>query len=328
MDFAGSNREKIENRINELEKTGEKQGIDGEVRKDLIELTEKGKMVRGSLIIETGTAMGADIEELLDVAAAIEIIHTGLLIQDDVFDLDEERRGVKALHKQYEGLENISGEAARNLAICAGDISFFIGMQLLSKSERPEVFALFGEVFENVGYGQMTDIRSSDGGKVLTGEYIIDFYRKKTATYTFALPLKIAGLIAGKEDQQNLEEIGLEMGVLYQIKDDEIDFQDMGKNGKPPLSDIKEGKNTLHLSELAEDVGSEKIESRIEEDITQEQADWIYEKMKENEIIGKVQTLMEERRNRLEDKISDQIENTEVQDLLLETTEFIVERER
>jgi geranylgeranyl pyrophosphate synthase len=325
----GENNERIKERMKEIE---EDRGLEefrmGEdARKKIIEMAQEGKMVRGNLLIDTGKAFGSDTEELIDVAAAIEIIHTGLLIHDDVFDRDDERRGKEAIHSQY-STSDISEEAARNLAICAGDVAFFIGIQLVSKVQKPSIYRLFSEVFEEVGYGQMTDVVSSAKGSVLEEEEIIDFYRNKTASYTFGLPLRAACIIAEEGGLEELKEIGMEMGVLYQVKDDEIDFHDAEKNGKPALSDIREGKNTLHLSKLARHVERDQLESKVENGVTEQEAQWVLEKMDEEGVMEEVETFMEERRKELKQEISEKVENQELEQLLKGLTDFIVEREK
>jgi geranylgeranyl diphosphate synthase type I len=90
-------------------------------------------------------------------------------------------------------------------------------------------------------------------------EQVLELYRCKTARYTFSLPLVSGALAAGAGEELivQLEELGEHLGIVFQLKDDELDLMgDEEHTGKPVGTDLEEGKKTLlsvYLSELLED---------------------------------------------------------------------------
>ena len=91
---------------------------------------------------------------------------------------------------------------------------------------------------------------------------VLDLYRYKTGRYTFSLPLMMGATLAGSDAATlaKLERLGEDLGILFQLKDDEIGiFGDEAETGKPIGSDIREGKKTLFYVYLLDGVeGAEK----------------------------------------------------------------------
>jgi len=226
-----------------------------------------GKLLRGSLIcysyaacsgLETGRPPKQLPDAVLNTAAAIELVHAGLLIHDDIIDQDGLRRGRPSIHKQYGDLAAARGlpDAARlgeGLALCAGDMVLFLGFELLAtaKSETAGSLALsqlFVRELTTVCAGQMQDIYL---GALPTPPPKRDIYavmRAKTATYSLALPLEAGAILAGRPaaTRRRLHDVGMAAGTLFQIRDDELgSLGRAGDIGKPVGSDIREGKKTL-----------------------------------------------------------------------------------
>ena len=297
----------------------------------ILDLAKAGKMIRGSLLLDATEAMGGDREKALDYALAVEIIHTGLLIHDDIIDGDSRRRGEDAIHIQYMNkFKEISEDAAEDLAICAGDVCFFLAMNIASNHEGDtRILKLFSGVFSRVGTGQIRDIESSERGTPMSVEDTLDFYRNKTACYTFSLPLRTASIIARGRDSEALDSIGREIGVLYQIKDDELDFRPQKESGKPQLSDLKEGKNTIYTAKMMEKENSrEEIKNLIREGADREQARELRKKISEEGVKEEVENMMKERSHQIKQKASEISETHEIKELLEEVTELVVQRER
>ena len=113
-----------------------------------------------------------------------------------------------------------------------------------------------------VSIAQMQDILWGASNKSVTDEEVLRMYLYKTGRYTFALPLMIGGLLAGQNQQtlSLLEKIGEHMGIIFQLKDDEIGlFADQSEIGKPVGSDIREGKKTLYYGLLQKRAPSEDL---------------------------------------------------------------------
>jgi geranylgeranyl diphosphate synthase type I len=147
------------------------------------------------------------------------------------------------------------GEA---LGICAGDIAFFLAFEHLAEVElaapsRARLISLFARELSLVGAAQMMDMVAAAGATEQTTEEILRLYLYKTGRYTFSLPLLAGAEIGGIEDSRarELEQAGEQLGMLFQIKDDEIGlFGDPAEAGKPVGSDVREGKKTIFHASL------------------------------------------------------------------------------
>jgi geranylgeranyl diphosphate synthase, type I len=238
-----------------------------------------GKMIRGILVrlgYELCAAEGSEgmDEALARAGAAMELLQAGLLIHDDIMDRDTMRRGGATVHSQYE--RDAQAERANDpahhgvsLGVCAGDVAFFMGFHVLatlpvppSQARRAQGVAAFSaEELMRVGIAQMQDVRSGAGGMGSDPDppQILRVYRYKTGRYTFSLPLAIGAMLAGagKAQIDALDQAGENLGVVFQIKDDELGiFGDPALSGKRADSDVREDKKTLlrhFLFEAADD---------------------------------------------------------------------------
>ena len=223
----------------------------------MLESSLRGKMVRGSLILFATELNGKKIAlDTLRAAAALEIFHTGLLAQDDVMDRDRLRRGMKTLYAQYDDWAKARGckdalHVGESLATCAADAAFFLGFELLSslKVLPTSLIGTYARELALVAGAQMQDVYFGAVDRVPAVREILEVYRYKTARYTFSLPFRIGGLLAGSNSRtiKQLEELGEHLGLIFQLKDDELGLYGTEKEiGKPVGSDLREGKKTLY----------------------------------------------------------------------------------
>lgn len=248
----------------------------------LEEFTSRGKMLRGCLVKlgydlikgTEGTAPESEMESVMLAGAAMELFQSGLLVHDDIMDRDRVRRGAPTMHVGYEhtlergGYEDVThhGEA---LAICAGDLAYFAAFQLLSEmpvsaTRAVQAAQMAARELCVVGIAQMQDVANGaarpdsvnpfrDAPTDPSEEDIIKLYRFKTGRYTFSLPLALGCTIAGGSEAERiaLEKAGEELGILFQLKDDELGlFADEKVLGKPVGADIRENKKTLFRQRL------------------------------------------------------------------------------
>jgi geranylgeranyl diphosphate synthase type I len=219
-----------------------------------------GKMLRGALACFTHDMYSGGCHEAAVAAgAAMEIFQSAFLVHDDIMDRDQIRRGKPAMHAQYTSLASTEGlpdpvHLGEALGICAGDLALFIAFDILSRAPaRPDakvrLFSCFCRELEYVGLAQMADVWQGAGNEGAAIEDILALYRCKTGRYTFSLPFA-AGLILAGQDEQCVNRfvlLGEKMGILFQIKDDELGlWADEKELGKPVGSDIAENKKTLH----------------------------------------------------------------------------------
>ena len=208
-----------------------------------------GKKIRGALmVLGYEIANGKDIKAIYDASLFIELMHTGLLIHDDIMDNDDLRRGLPALHKQYN-----PEYLGRSMAINAGDVAFYLSWEKLMKSNFPtDKLVLAGKIYSEyltrVIYGQTLDIFNIEEK---SEDDILNVLRYKTAEYTGIFPLLIGALLGGMNEGRKLKllkEYGLSLGWAFQIQDDILGlYGKEERTGKPVGSDIKTGKRTLFI---------------------------------------------------------------------------------
>ncbi|PKL06910.1 MAG: hypothetical protein CVV53_01910 [Spirochaetae bacterium HGW-Spirochaetae-9] len=212
-----------------------------------------GKMLRGTL-----ACMGAELfsaghnlnHDAIRLASALEFFQAGLLVHDDIMDKDEIRRGNPTMHKIFEQKEAQTenedtaalGEA---IGICIGDIYYFIAWKLISLISY-RLGERFARELVDVCLAQIKDVRLGTHKAFPSLSEVLEVYAYKTARYTMCLPLCAGAAIAGRSDAiPALEELGLNLGLLFQLQDDYLGlFGDVEALGKPVGSDIREGKKT------------------------------------------------------------------------------------
>lgn len=245
---------KISNRINdildcEIEKYSDNDFIRNSLE-ELKRLSIGGKRVRGYLVKLGGILFGLDDDSYIDIAAALEIFQTAILIHDDIIDEAEKRRGIDTINAKYSGHLGISK------AICIGDLGFFLSYKIiselnLSSNIKEEITKVYSKTLINTVNGEIIDVELPLNDlkyhKSMDEKIIYDIYVNKTAWYTIIGPILIGSTLANASsvDKEKLKNIGLNLGIAFQIKDDLLGlYSDFGKLGKT-LNDIKEGKQTI-----------------------------------------------------------------------------------
>jgi geranylgeranyl diphosphate synthase type I len=235
-----------------------------------------GKMIRGLFVylgyaLFRGDAEGTrDDQNLIQAGAAMELFQSALLVHDDIMDRDLKRRGRDSLFYQYStlpGLQNNtdSYHIGESLGMCAGDVSFFLAFEILSRLKvRTDIYqsilALVSKELGYVGVAQMQDVFNGTDISSVSEDDILKLYLYKTGRYTFSLPLMIGALIADCDADtiSTLEQLGESLGIIFQLKDDELGvYGSPSLIGKPSGSDIREGKKTLFNKYLREYASAE-----------------------------------------------------------------------
>lgn len=217
-----------------------------------------GKNLRPSLTLAAYAGLGGDdAEAVVPVAAAMEMLHTAMLIHDDILDGDEVRRG----------RPNVAGTRRRALAesrltppqveahvlsaaLLGGDLALASSYDLISRAKLPAHHriacldlitrairtTIAGELLDM--YGDMT--APEDANSLLVAEL-------KTATYSCVVPLLAGAQLAGGDPTMvsHLEKLGASLGLSFQLVDDDLGvFGDPEVTGKSVLSDLRSGKRT------------------------------------------------------------------------------------
>lgn len=203
-----------------------------------------GKRIRPLLFMNTYSVYKDNYKDVMDVAAAIEMIHTYSLIHDDLpcMDNDDLRRGKPTNHKVF-------GEA---MALLAGDGLLSEAMNVMFKYctykdlNAVKACSLIAEACGAYGMvgGQVVDMIST--GREISKEQLKYMHRKKTGALIKAAILSGAVLGAAPTNEYKLfEEFGEKVGLAFQIKDDILDIVGDSKTmGKKAKSDIENDKTT------------------------------------------------------------------------------------
>ncbi len=203
-----------------------------------------GKRIRPLIFLDLLEGFGLELTDShFDVAASLEMIHTGSLIHDDLpaMDNDDYRRGRLTNHKKFD-------EAT---AILAGDSLFLDPFDLLAQTElsaeiRVELIQALSHASGTFGMvgGQMLDMKGE--GQELELSQLAQIHEHKTGKL-LTFPFLAAGIVAqqGLEVLDNLQEAGQLIGLAFQVRDDILDVTaDFEALGKTPGKDVVAGKST------------------------------------------------------------------------------------
>lgn len=222
-------------------------------------IVSSGKRIRPALMYYSYLGLGGKKEsDMLTTCVSLELIHTFLLIHDDIMDRDEKRHGKDTIHFRYSKMgkalfpKNESEHFGISMAISIGDMLAALGSQRIFTSPFPAdtvVRALneLQQVISRTVVGQVGDIYMEFSGRA-TEKQILKMYENKTARYTFEGPLHLGAIFAGadKKTLSVLSRYAVPLGIAFQIQDDILGvFGEEKKLGKPVGSDIQEGKMTL-----------------------------------------------------------------------------------
>ena len=226
----------------------------------LADYAVSGKMLRGILaflgfdLFDEDTIEFRRIKDRLPrLAAALELFQAGLLVHDDIMDRDELRRGKPTMHKIFEREEAEAGAPdpaplGEAIGICAGDLYYMLAWELVSEF-GPEMSRLFSQELRDVCLAQIKDVKLGNHPQFPGIDEILEVYLYKTARYTISLPLCAGAIAAGRQEAiPILMELGINLGILFQIQDDYLGlFGNEKELGKPIGSDIREAKKTPYM---------------------------------------------------------------------------------
>ncbi|OHD64264.1 MAG: hypothetical protein A2176_01295 [Spirochaetes bacterium RBG_13_51_14] len=235
----------------------------------------EGKRIRPLVLLIScfGYGGGRKHREAILIASVLEIFHSFLLVQDDIIDRAELRRGGKALHlicgDRY-GSRSHNRHIGSDIALILGDVLFADALEIVCESGmaprlKEKVMKILAGTLEVTAWGQILDILHSNSKKIESPrETAVWIAMMKTAHYTVYYPLLMGYLLAGKNSEREMNairEFSLPLGLAFQIRDDLLGvFGIEDDTGKSSDSDILEGKVTILV-----DATIEKLERRDRE---------------------------------------------------------------
>jgi geranylgeranyl diphosphate synthase, type II len=232
-------------RMNEYLPEGEPRGYLYELMADYPR--RGGKMLRSSLCIAMARAMGADVEDAIGSAVAIELFHNALLVHDDIEDASEKRRGMPTLHSLYgTALAINAGDAVGLLSLRPLKDNFHrlglaTGLRIFEETERVAWESAEGQALE---LGWQRDNRTD-----LSDEDYLRMVLQKTCWLAAIHPMRVGCLIGarGRMPLDPLIRLGFFFGAAFQIQDDLLNIEPGVAYGKEVSGDLFEGKRTLMI---------------------------------------------------------------------------------
>ncbi|BDZ45324.1 polyprenyl synthetase family protein [Naasia aerilata] len=226
-----------------------------------------GKRLRPRLVLATYSGFGgSELGTAAHVGAAFELLHTALIVHDDVIDRDFTRRGSPNVSGRYRDVATTAGipiptaeHRGMSTAVIAGDLALAGAYRLLDRAgmaseQRERMAELLDEAVFASAAGELIDVDFSIAREIPSVEAVVEMERLKTAVYTFEAPLQAGAVLAGADDAYLpvLAEFGRDIGTAYQATDDLLGvFGDERETGKTTVGDLREGKRTVPIAYAA-----------------------------------------------------------------------------
>lgn len=222
--------------------------------------THGGKRLRPRLLLGAFLHLGGvRLEPAIDLAVAVELLHTALLVHDDVIDGDLERRGAPNVVGRFAAVGvdgGLSQARARSwgeqAAVLAGDLMLTSALRIVARLDvdaprRAQLVDLVDEAVFRAAAGELADVAYAAGLATPTAAQVREAMADKTAHYSLELPLRAAAILAGRQGlADRLGAVGRSLGLVFQMRDDLLGvFGRPEETGKSASNDLREGKQTL-----------------------------------------------------------------------------------
>jgi geranylgeranyl diphosphate synthase type II len=235
-----------------------------------------GKRFRPWLVGLAHDSCGGSRPEAVEaVGAGVELLHTAFVVHDDVIDGDRTRRGRPSVPEGFrvaargrdvpEGRAELYGLAG---AVLTGDLALAAAIRAVATApvSAPVVHRLLDLVDQALAVtaaGELADVRLATHPGHPTLVDVLSMEERKTAVYSFALPMQLGAVLADAADDvvEALGEVGRHLGLAFQLQDDLLGvFGDPADTGKSTLSDLREGKCTALITHARSTTGWAEIE--------------------------------------------------------------------
>ena len=280
-----------------------------------------GKMMRPILTLLMAKLFGEINYSALHAALSLELLHTASLVHDDVVDESDKRRGQSSVNAIYNN----------KVSVLVGDYMLATSLKHSAMTGSIRIVDLVARLGQNLAEGeiiQLTNINASE----FSEEVYYDVIRKKTAAlFTASAEAGAVAVNSSDEMVQNARLFGEMIGIAFQIKDDIFDYYSSGEIGKPPGSDMSEGKLTLPALHVLNTLGDEKmcqLAFRIKSlDATDAEISLFIDYVKKNGGIEYARQVMVDYRNKALDLLPSTADTT-IKDALTAYIDYVIEREK
>ncbi|WP_396612223.1 geranylfarnesyl diphosphate synthase [Haloferax sp. S1W] len=271
---------------------------------------------------EFPTLSGTAIDVMV-AAVGIEVIQSFTLIHDDIMDDDDLRRGVPAVHKEYD----------TETAILAGDTLYAKAFELLTQTGSDpanglEAVRRLATTCTQICEGQSLDIEFERRTEVLPDEYLQMIELKTAVLYGTAAAIPAVLMGADDDVVEALYQYGIESGSAFQIQDDVLDLTvPSEKLGKQRGSDLVENKETiisLHARQQGVDVDS-LVEAETAEELTESEVESAVAELNEAGSIDYARDMAQDLTDQAKARL-DVLPDNEARDLLRDIADYLITR--
>ncbi|HHW35945.1 MAG TPA: heptaprenyl diphosphate synthase component II [Bacillales bacterium] len=195
-----------------------------------------GKRIRPVFVLLSGKFGNYNIDEIKNVAVALELIHTASLVHDDVIDNAELRRGGLTVKAKWDN----------RIAMYTGDYIFARAVELMTTINKIEAHQVLSKTMVELVIGEIEQIKD----KYNWDQNLRTYFRriKRKTAILIAVSCELGAIVSGApiQIQRQLYQFGYNVGMAFQITDDILDFTGTEKElGKPAGSDLQQGNITL-----------------------------------------------------------------------------------
>ncbi|MCA1757378.1 MAG: polyprenyl synthetase family protein [Bacteroidales bacterium] len=209
-------------------------------------LRRKGKQMRPLLVFISAGMNGTINESTFVAATLIELLHTATLVHDDVVDDSHERRGALSINALWNS----------KIAVLTGDYMLSQGLLISVRKNRFDLLELVSEAVQSMSEGELLQLQKSRKLNI-TEEVYFEIIRMKTASLIAACTACGTSSVTDDPEQiRIMKDLGENIGIAFQIRDDLLDYTGNGLTGKPGGNDIREKKITLPLIHALQQVSS------------------------------------------------------------------------
>jgi octaprenyl-diphosphate synthase len=201
-------------------------------------LSSGGKRMRPLLLMLAAEMCGYTGPRRVQIAAAIELLHTATLLHDDVVDMSSLRRGRPSANAIW----------GNRRAVLGGDFFYARASTMIVDDGDLDILTIFADTIRLMAEGELLQLERSFDTAVTESQYykVID---RKSATLLSAA-CECGAILAGvtRAERRRIAEFGRELGLAFQLRDDALDYDaQVAELGKAPYTDLREGKVTLPL---------------------------------------------------------------------------------
>ena len=201
---------------------------------------KRGKQLRPVLCLLSSKMINKEYSNLksdISMAAALEFIHAATLLHDDVIDKGKTRRGQRSVNDIWNN----------KFSVLLGDFMFSKSFQLMTEAQSLKAMESLANVSAKISEGEFLQMSNENNTSLSISEYM-QIISLKTAEL-FGAAMKIPAILTDKNNKiiEQLNFVGINFGMIFQIIDDHLDYFGTYKTGKSKGQDFFEGKITLPI---------------------------------------------------------------------------------